>query len=235
MNLFDAEIMAFLNQFSQFSLIFDSLIVFISKNHLIKGGVLLTVFCWGWFRVTSTHHLVKIHLISALIGCFVSMALARTLAVILPFRLRPIHEENLDFRLPHGMELSILDGWSSLPSDHAVLFFALATGIFYIGKWIGLFAMLYTFIMIGLPRIYLGLHYPTDIIVGAIVGISVVLLCQASYLRKKISEPVVSFSLNKPELFYPLFFIVLYQIADMFNSARELIGFASSMLKSLMT
>jgi hypothetical protein len=56
------------------------------------------------------------------------IVLARTLAVVLPFRERPLRTAALQFQTPHGLRPTVLYGWSSFPSDHAVLFVTLAVG-----------------------------------------------------------------------------------------------------------
>ncbi|MBI2635194.1 MAG: phosphatase PAP2 family protein [Parcubacteria group bacterium] len=58
----------------------------------------------------------------------------------------------------------------SFPSGHAAFFFALAMAIyFYNKKWGVWFFVAAT--LISVSRIVAGVHYPTDILVGAVIGI----------------------------------------------------------------
>ena len=58
----------------------------------------------------------------------------------------------------------------SFPSGNAAFFFALATGVFFYKKWWGV--LFYAFALaIGLGRVAAGLHWPSDILAGAVVGI----------------------------------------------------------------
>ena len=133
------------------------------------------------------------------------------------------------------MKPTTLDGWSSFPSDHAVLFYALSTGMLFVSRKVGTIAIVYTTLFIGLPRVYLGIHYPTDIICGAIFGTVIALLCNQPTFGKKFSEPILKWSISKPEFFYPIFFIITYQIADIFNNSRDFIAYLKSMYQAMIS
>lgn len=58
----------------------------------------------------------------------------------------------------------------SFPSGHASFFFALATALYFFNKKLGFWFFVGAF-LISLARVYVGVHYPTDILAGAVVGI----------------------------------------------------------------
>lgn len=131
MNKFDTIIINYINKFSNQSWIFDEIIGSFN-NSLLKGGVLITVVWWLWFKNDEHQSNNRKNIISTLISCIIAIVLARGLALLLPFRYRPLHDERLDFLPPYGLDITMLDGWSSFPSDHAVLFFSLCWYFIYI-------------------------------------------------------------------------------------------------------
>jgi len=58
----------------------------------------------------------------------------------------------------------------SFPSGHASLFFALAMGAYFYNKKLGIFLFAGAIFM-GIARVFVGVHWPSDIVGGAIVGI----------------------------------------------------------------
>lgn len=80
----------------------------------------------------------------------------------------------------------------SFPSGHTMTSFASAIIILYMNKKIGFFALFFASI-IGFTRLYLYVHYPSDVLVGMIIGmligIAVIrLFNNLSKKRKKIDE-----------------------------------------------
>ena len=60
-------------------------------------------------------------------------------------------------------------GDPSFPSGHTSASFAAATAIYAINKKWGIAAYVFAAVM-GFSRLYLGVHFPTDVLAGALVG-----------------------------------------------------------------
>ena len=228
MNIFDYSIISFLNQFSQNSILFDEIVNLIANNKLFKGGIMVSLMWFMWFKEgKSQQKKVREQILITLLISIVAIFVGKTLALILPFRFRPIHEVNLDFKMPHGvLETAQINKGvmlSSMPSDHAILYFALAIGLYFMSKKIGIWALIYTSLFIALPRVYLGLHYPTDIIVGAIIGIVIAIIGNVFLMNNRVIKVIMEFSMNKPGIFYAVFFLFSYQIADLFTDSYGLV------------
>ena len=58
----------------------------------------------------------------------------------------------------------------SFPSGHTSSAFSCLVTLFFTEKKIAPFALIYAVLM-GFSRVYVGVHYPSDVIVGAIVGV----------------------------------------------------------------
>lgn len=59
---------------------------------------------------------------------------------------------------------------SSFPSGHAAFYFAIAAVVYFYNKKAGLLFFIAAF-LIGLARVFVGVHWPFDILAGALVGI----------------------------------------------------------------
>lgn len=235
MNIFDSTILSYLNNFSRLSWTFDTSILNLSENILLKGGLLAATLWWGWFRSDKNQWHDREHIISILLSCLVAIALSRVLALVLPFRLRPMHHVGLDFLLPYGVEKTWLIGWSSFPSDTMTLFYCLSAGLLFISKKIGILAIVYATVFIGFPRVYLGFHYPTDIIGGAVIGVGIGWLGNLYIFRSNISKLIVRWSDLKPDLFYPLFFLCTFEVAVLFGGSRQLLSYLAEFFKNMLS
>jgi undecaprenyl-diphosphatase len=72
---------------------------------------------------------------------------------------------------------------ASFPSGHASFFFALATAIFLVNRRWGLWFFAGALLM-GVARIFVGVHWPSDIIAGAILGIATAIITDIAFFGK---------------------------------------------------
>ncbi len=80
---------------------------------------------------------------------------------------------------------------SSFPSGHTGTAFTFALGMYYAcDKKAGIVSIIFAFIM-GFSRMYVGVHYPTDVICGAIFGVLTVIV-GLKLMSKKISIERIS-------------------------------------------
>ena len=85
---------------------------------------------------------------------------------------------------PFEHQLGPASSTHSFPSGHAATSFACATVLsFYAPRLRGPLFALAT--LIGLSRIYNGMHYPTDVLAGAVLGVLVGLLVLAAARRSR--------------------------------------------------
>jgi len=222
LNRFDAIPLRWLNSLVGMSVNFDKGIDFISGNHLFEGAVFMALFWWYWFRKVDTGiaQRTREHLLCTLGAGVVGILLARILALLLPFRVRPRFEPALHFIPPNGEASDAFMAWSAFPSDHAVLFSALAAGLCFISWRTGLLAMLYSFLIIDFPRVYLGFHYPTDILAGALLGAMLGYGMNLPPLRNRMAGVALQWESTTPGAFYAALFILSFQLSTMFESLR---------------
>jgi hypothetical protein len=76
-------------------------------------------------------------------------------------------------------------------------------------------------VIICLPRPYMGFHYPSDLVAGAAIGLGTAALARISSLRDAVGEVPEHWQERSAESFCSCFFILTFQIATIFESARE--------------
>jgi undecaprenyl-diphosphatase len=234
MNAFDKNILLFLNGFVDRWPHFDVFIGICQNNPLFKGAFFIAAL-WGlWFSrkeaetdTRARHEIIFGSICALTIGIFV----ARLMANLLPFRVRPFANSEITWRLPEDINHSGLATWSAFPSDHAVVWFAMVAGIFALNRSLGFLALFYAaFLAFG--RVYLGIHHPTDILAGAAIGVGLSVFFHSPRVREKIYAPMWILEQRRPGIFYAGAFLITYEIATMFDHVRPLVMTALRLLRS---
>ncbi|TPG48392.1 phosphatase PAP2 family protein [Roseomonas nepalensis] len=235
MQALDSAALLSLNRWVGTSWTFDYLLLTVLESSLLKGGVLVALLWWLWERDASDRSPLLVA--RTLAGTLVAVALARGMQNFLPMRPRPLHDAALagrGFRLAEDIPATILEGWSSFPSDHAVLAFAMATAVFLAHRGLGAFALFWALVVNGLPRVYFGLHYPSDILGGAAIGIAVMALVHGLRVSGGVERAVRRFATERRGLYYAVLFLVTNQMATVFEGARDLAEAGATVAKLML-
>jgi membrane-associated phospholipid phosphatase len=208
----------------------DRTIDLLLETNELSFGVPVALFYWLWFRYEPPDQRKRAILALTALGSLLALLTTRVLVTLLPFRDRPFVRPELHFHIPPGFSTG-LRTWSAFPSDHAVLAFALATGFWLVSRPVGVFAFVHAALIICLPRMYYGLHHPSDLLGGALLGMLFVRVLTREAVSRPVMVRVLYFEQRHRGVFYLCFFLLLQQLVVMFGSLRSIIAAVLSLLR----
>ena len=215
---FDSNVFLFLNKFAGKSGLLDESVKLISDTFILNSALFVALLWFIWFK--DKREEFRIRLLMGGIAAVLAGVLSRLLQLSLPFHVRPLYNTDLKLTWPIGVEWGTLNHWSSFPSDHASLCFAFATLIWKSDRRLGLFAFFWAAITSS-TRVYLGFHYPSDILGGAVLGILMVILFQKLPLPRVVYR-LLDWERYASPSFYAVAFIASYQAGTLFNDVRTI-------------
>ncbi|MDR3449207.1 MAG: phosphatase PAP2 family protein [Alphaproteobacteria bacterium] len=226
---FDLPIQHFLTGFANRSDIFDNLVYACARYDLLKGVALFSLLWFLWFHRPADDNEGALQerrekLLITFFACLVAVGIARLMQHVLTVHPRPFTAD-LGISFP-----ALRDPWgngsvrNSFPSDHAVFFFTLATGYWLVNRWVGTLALVWTAVIVGLPRIYFGIHYPSDIVFGGVLGAVCMLTANRMTSLKTGARRALLWSHDHAGTFYWLAFVATVTSTALFDDIRQMIG-----------
>lgn len=187
-NRFDEIVLNLLNQLVGLSPTLDA-ILRIMAEWLVYLVPILLLGAWFWVRYfgrIQEYINTRISLVEATLAGLLGWLGISTLIKAFYFRPRPTQSDN------DVQELFFHRPDASFPSDHAILLFALATYFYLLGwKRVSYYTGIIA-IVVSMARIITAIHWTTDILAGAAIGVSMAYLIWS--LRaplKKIIRPLI--------------------------------------------
>lgn len=150
----------------------DRIMEYVGEYGIAVGLVVLAL--WAWWGVTRKRETLD-EAVTGFAG-LVWAPLAALIALAVNIPIRGFVERPRPFLEHKGVEVLVQGKTDfSFVSDHATLTMAIAVGIFMVHRKFGLYAIALA-VLEGFCRVYMGVHYPTDVIGGLALGTAVALL-----------------------------------------------------------
>jgi len=149
---------------------FDGIMKFVGEWGILLAMVLLVLWCWWTVRRRGGEDA------ASSVAALIWAPLAAGIAVLVNVPIRGFVERPRPFREHQGLEV-LIGGKTdySFVSDHSTLVMAMGVGLFIVNRKFGLLGLGLALVG-GVLRVYMGVHYPTDVIGGFALGTAVVLL-----------------------------------------------------------
>jgi len=227
----DIKTVLFFNQFCGKSTFWDTLLLIFLSVDAIRTAILvaLTVGIWEFGRAKKNIQARK-RVIAILFSIVLSLGIIEIMNAVIDSK-RPIVTYETQIKEPirsYNTKQLWKDGWvrnakhGSFPSDTVALLGTIACGLFFWRRSIGIIAFLFVLFGGMIPRLYFGLHYPSDMLIGVLIAVLATFVVEKLKFLDILSNSLINIYDKYPYIFGTLGFYLMYIIADKFILLRQL-------------
>ncbi|MGW1958339.1 phosphatase PAP2 family protein [Streptomyces sp. NPDC001920] len=149
---------------------FDRVMEYVGEYGILLALIMLGLWCWWSVRRRGAEDA------ASSVAALVWAPLAAGVAVLVNVPIRGFVERPRPFNTHQGLEVLVAGKTDySFVSDHATIAMALGVGLFVANRRFGLIGIGLA-LLEGFCRVYMGVHYPTDVVGGFALGTAVALL-----------------------------------------------------------
>lgn len=183
MNSLDISLFRFINDLGFHWTFFNPILVFITEYSVY---ILAFWMIFQWFFIKE-----KVRTRTILAGAILSFIISEMIGKVLGVFVE--HPQPFA-TLPHVNQLISHEIDNSFPSDHTLLFFSICMMLFLGSKSSKRIFYLLIAALVGFSRIWVGVHYPMDVLVAAFIGTIVSSMLFPVIIHSKLLARVIAAS-----------------------------------------
>jgi membrane-associated phospholipid phosphatase len=228
---FDAEFVTHLNSWLSLHSAWRGILDGIGNNSFARGFLVFFPLVALWHSSENRERRVRMlaGFLAACAATLISVAIQHHVHLhIRPFLDPALHVQEFDRRV-----YEVWDHQDSFPSDTATLFFALAMVIFRENRVAGTVAFLWSLFSVGLVRVALGWHYPSDILGGLILGPICVIVSERTHWLVGRMEKLLQRFQSRPYLLHAAVFLFLADAYWLFSGLQGIYSGIQASAKSV--
>ena len=161
----------------------DAVMKFIANDYLVPVILALMMLgLWFWGRGIDQRRRNQWGVVWAAVGVGFTNLFIQILNLLIELDpwYRPFAEETATVH-SHNLVFGYFPSDPSFPANSAAVAFAFATGVFMRNRKAGI--VMYAIALLwGFSRVYVGIHYPLDILGGAVIAIAITLISKKALL-----------------------------------------------------
>lgn len=155
----DYQLFTYFNGFAGFNRVLDVTMIFIARWGIFLYFLFLAWLCLKEKRADRRLKLIVRTGLAAVAALAINQAIG-----LIYFRPRPFMDHQVNLLVKKTAD-------ASFPSDHTAFAAAFTAALYNKGRGPAAFLAVFTVVVLGISRVYVGMHYPLDVLGGICTGV----------------------------------------------------------------